>query len=184
MPDKSNILPIHVYGDSVLRCKAEEIKSVDAELLEFAEALTRTMYARDGVGLAAPQVGASKRMIVVDPHWARDGKSKEPLVMLNPVIKESNGETETEEGCISLPGIYAKVIRPSDITVSYTGLDNERHTLKLSGYPAVVVQHEYDHLEGVLFIDRLGTVARLRLKLKLKELERKAVDGVNIRGED
>lgn len=177
------LLPVHIYGDKVLRQKATEVSQIDKELLEFAQDLTHTMYQRDGVGLASPQVGVSKKIFVVDPHWSRDGKSKEPVVMINPVIESRAGETETEEGCISLPGIFAYVIRPSEITVSYTDLQGERQKMELSGYPAVVIQHEYDHLDGILFIDHLGTIAKLKQKLKLKELAKTAVDGVNIRHE-
>lgn len=184
MPREPRLLPIHIVGDSVLRRKAEEVAAIDAELLQFAEDLAHTMYRRDGVGLAAPQVGVSKRVIVIDPNWNKEGKGRAPLVMINPVIESSSGETDTEEGCISVPGIYAHVVRPSEITVSYTDLGGERHTLQLSDYPAVVVQHEYDHLEGILFIDRLGAVAKLKLKRRLKELEKSAVDGVNLRGEE
>lgn len=178
------LLNIHIYGDQVLRLRAEEVKSIDDELRQFAEDLILTMYKRDGVGLAAPQTGVSRRVIAIDPHWSKDGKSPEPLVMINPLIESSDGETETEEGCISVPDIYARVVRFSDISVSFTGLDGERRLMKLSGYPAVVVQHEYDHLEGILFVDHLGTIAKLKIKRKLKELERTALNGVNIRGED
>ncbi len=182
MPPK--LLDIHIYGDKVLRQRAEEITGIDEELRQYAEDLVHTMYKRDGVGLAAPQTGVSKRIIAVDPHWSQDGKSRDPLVMINPQIESSDGETETEEGCISVPGIYARVVRPDAISVSFTDLSGVRRLMKLSGYPAVVVQHEYDHLEGVLFVDRLGTIARLKLKRRLKELESTTVNGVNLRGED
>lgn len=178
------LLDIRVYGDKILRLKAEEISEIDSELRQFAEDLTHTMYKRDGVGLAAPQTGVSKRVIVVDWHRGKDGKERDPLVMINPQIESSEGETETEEGCISIPGIYARVVRPSGITVSFTDLSGERRLLKLSGYPAVVVQHEHDHLNGILFVDHLRTIAKLKLKRRLKELENQAVNGVNIRGED
>ncbi len=184
MSRRPKLLDIHIYGDNVLRLRAAEVEAIDDELRQFAEDLTHTMYKRDGVGIAAPQTGISKRIIVVDPHWSQDGKSREPLVMINPVIESSDGETETEEGCISVPGIYARVVRPSEISVSYTELSGERRLMKLSGYPAVVVQHEYDHLEGILFVDHLSTIAKLKVKRKLKDLERTAVNGVNLRGKD
>ena len=84
----------------------------------------------------------------------------------------------------NFPDIYAKVVRPSNITVSYTDLQNERHRINLSGYAAVIVQHEYDHLEGILFIDHLSTIARLKIRNKLKELQKNTVDGINIRCEE
>ncbi|HOR29765.1 MAG TPA: peptide deformylase, partial [Candidatus Syntrophosphaera thermopropionivorans] len=107
---------------------------IDENLLQFAEDLIATMYQWDGVGLSAPQVGVSKRIIVIDPQIKDNPKKHSPMVMINPVIEESSGETETEEGCISIPDIYAKVVRPSNITVSYTDLQNERHRINLSGY--------------------------------------------------
>lgn len=184
MSRRPELLDIHIYGDNVLRLRAAEVEAIDDELRQFAEDLIHTMYKRDGVGLAAPQTGVSKRVIVVDPHWNKDGTSREPLVMINPAIESSEGETETEEGCISVPNIYARVLRPDRISVSFTDLSGERRLMKLAGYPSVVIQHEYDHLEGILFVDRLGTIAKLKLKRKLKDLERSAVKGVNLRGDD
>ncbi len=183
MPGEPRLLPIHIYGDLILRKKAVEVTDFDAELQDFVQDLAHTMYMRDGVGLASPQVGVSKRIVVIDPGWHRDQNPRNPIVMINPVIESSSGETETEEGCISLPDIYAFVVRPSDITVSYTNMQGERLSLKLTGYPAVVVQHEYDHLEGVLFVDHLSTIGRLKLKRRLKELEKTTVDGVNFRSD-
>ncbi len=175
------ILPVRIYGDDILRRKADEVSRIDEDLLDYIADLTHTMYKRDGVGLASPQVGVSKRIFVIDPYWSREGRSKEPIVMINPVIESLGGETETEEGCISVPGVYGYVTRASEITVSHTNLQGERITTVFSGFPAVVVQHEYDHLDGILFVDRLGTIARLKLKFKLKELARTTVDGENIR---
>lgn len=179
MPRPPRLLPVRIIGDAILRQKASPVGTPDDSLREFAADLTLTMYERDGVGLAAPQVGVSKRVIVVDPHWSKDGQSKQPLVMLDPVIESSAGQTETEEGCISLPGIYANVERPNRIKVSYTDLEGGRQSLELEGYHAVVIQHEYDHLDGILFVDRLGTIARLKLKRRLKDLERTACNGEN-----
>lgn len=184
MPREPQLLPIRVIGDDILRRKAQKVEEFGQELLDFAADLTHTMYVRDGVGLAAPQTGSSRRVLVMDPYWSREGRKREPIVMVNPAILESEGLTEPEEGCISLPGIYADVVRPSKVTVSYSDPQGNSHTLTLEGFPAVVFQHEYDHLEGVLFIDRLSTIARLKLRRKVKELESKAVDGVNIRGEE
>ena len=184
MPETPKLLDIRIYGDSILRLKAVEITEIDDALKEFAEDLVNTMYHRDGVGLAAPQVGVSKRMIAIDPFWGSNINKRDPLIMINPAIEKSDGETDTEEGCISVPDIYAKVTRPSEVKVSFTTLDGEKRLVKYSGFPAVVVQHEIDHLNGVLFTDHLGTLAKLQVLRKLKALEKMAVDGVNIRGED
>lgn len=181
MKDNPIILPVRILGDEVLRQKAVEVGPITDEIRDFAADLAHTMYLRDGVGLAAPQVGKSIRMFAADPWWGREEKPKNPLVLIDPVIETSSGESVNEEGCISIPGIYADVVRPSAITISYTGLDGERYKLELEGFAAIVMQHEYDHLNGVLFIDRISALAKLKLKRRLKELEKSAVDGVNIR---
>lgn len=181
MARRARLLPLRIYGDAILRLKAEPVAALDDALLDFAQNLKHTMYLRDGVGLAAPQVGASIRMVVIDPFWAREGHSKEPLVMINPEVLESSGESTNEEGCISIPGIFAYVTRPSTITVSFTDLEGESRTARLEGFPAIVAQHEIDHLDGVLFVDRVNTITKLKLKRRLKDLESTTVDGENIR---
>ncbi len=178
---KPKLLPIHIYGDSILREKLPECSLDDAKLKDFIRDLSYTMYQRDGVGLAANQVGSRLRMFVIDPEWAREEREPNPIVMINPVIESSDGETENEEGCISLPGIYANVRRPARITISYTTPDGERVTETVEGFKAVVIQHEYDHLEGVLFTDKVSTLAKLKLKRKLNDLAAQAVDGKNVR---
>jgi peptide deformylase len=181
MPREPVLLPVRIIGDAILRARAKEIGSVTPPIKELAQDMVHTMYLRDGVGLAAPQIGQSIRMVVVDPYWGREDAEKAPLVMIDPVITSSSGETVNEEGCISIPGIYADVTRPSKISVQFTALDGSSHSLDLDGFAAVVVQHEMDHLEGVLFTDRISTLAKLKLKRRIKELERTAVDSVNIR---
>ncbi len=180
MINKPKILPIHIYGDKILRSKSEKVITIDKNLKQFIEDFIATMYQWGGVGLSAPQVGVTKRIIVIDPQRKNNSKKHSPMVMINPVIEESSGETETEEGCISIPGIYAKVVRPSNITVSYKDLQNKQHRITLSGYPAVIVQHECDHLDGILFIDHLNTIAKLEIKNKLKELQKNTINGINI----
>jgi len=181
MKDEPILLSVRILGDAVLRQKAEKVGQITDEVRDFAADLVHTMYLRDGVGLAAPQVGRGIRMSAVDPWWGREEKPKNPLVLIDPLIENSSGESVNEEGCISIPGIYADVVRPSAITISYTGLDGQRHQQELEGFAAIVMQHEYDHLDGVLFIDRVSTLSKLKLKRRLKEIEKTAVDGVNIR---
>ncbi len=181
MKRKPRLLPVRIYGDEILRLKAREISALSPELEEFIADLTHTMYLRDGVGLAAPQVGESLRVIVIDPDWFREGRQKKPLVMINPRILDAEGETDTEEGCISIPEVFAHVTRPSRVTLVYQDVELAERRLELEGYPAVIVQHEIDHLDGILFTDRVGALARLKLKRKLKELAATTVDGVNIR---
>jgi peptide deformylase len=175
------LLPVRIYGDKVLRQRAEEITDFDDGLRDFVQDLVHTMYERDGVGLAAPQVGVSKRVFVMDPHWNEDPGEREPLVVINPVLEEPSGSSVNEEGCISVPGVYADVTRPSRIRLRFRSLDNEEQALELDGYAAIVAQHEFDHLNGVLFTDHLGTIAKLKVRHKLKALESTAVNGENIR---
>ncbi len=181
MPRQPVLLPVRIIGDAVLRQKAHPVDAITPEVKDLAQDMIHTMYLRDGVGLAAPQIGASIRMVVVDPFWGREDAEKDPFVLINPSITASSGETVNEEGCISIPGIYADVTRPSSISVSFTTLDGETSAMDVSGFAAVVVQHELDHLDGLLFTDKISTLAKLKLKRRIKELEKTAVDGVNIR---
>lgn len=181
MTNEPTLLPVRVIGDTILKTRAREIGTPSEELIALSRDMIHTMYLRDGVGLAAPQVGHGIRMVVVDPFWGREGEEKNPLVMIDPIITASSGETVNEEGCISIPGVYADVVRPANITVQFTGTDGKSRVTDLTGFPAVVVQHELDHLDGILFTDRISTIAKLKLKRRIKELEKTAVDGVNIR---
>jgi len=173
------LLPVRVYGDDILRTKAEEITEITPEIRDFIEDLTYTMYERDGIGMAAPQAGKLWQVFVIDTDRSVDSEP-DLRVMINPVIHESSGETENEEGCLSFPGIYANVIRPSHIRYSYTDLDGNRIQSTADGWEAVVIQHEYDHLNGVLFTDRFRILTKLTLRSRLKELESMAVNGENI----
>lgn len=181
MKTDPRLLPIRILGDEILRRKLQEVKTFDAELRDFVEDLIYTMYERDGVGLAANQVGKDLRIFVMDATWTRDHKGKNPRVMINPVIEAAEGESVNEEGCISIPDIYADVIRPSSITYSFYDLEGKKHREQVSGFAAIVFQHEYDHLDGVLFTDKISSLAKLKLKRKLREIEKTTVDGVNIR---
>lgn len=174
-------LAIRILGDAILRQKLKEADPNDPFLKSFLPDLIHTMYERDGVGLAANQVGVDLRIFVIDPWWSREGEEREPQVMINPTIDKMEGEQIGEEGCISLPDLYANVPRALKIDYSYTSPDGTRVQASAEGYEAVVIQHEYDHLEGVVFTDRISTLAKLKLKRRLKEMEAEAKDGVNIR---
>lgn len=173
------ILDIRIYGDEVLRRVAEPVTDFDDELKHFAEDLIHTMYERDGVGLAAPQVGVSRRMFSFDPN--SDSEEEHPIVVINPEIKSYSGEISGEEGCISIPDIFADVTRHKDISVSYQDIDGNTVESELSGYAAIVFQHEFDHLNGVLFTDKISNLAKLRFKRRLRDMAGLAKDGVNIR---
>ncbi len=157
-----------IYGSKVLRDTAVEVASFDAELEEFAEELIEKMYDYDGIGLAAPQIGVSKRIIAVDVSESGD----EPIVIVNPKISESSEELSKEsEGCLSVPGIRALVERPLWVTVAGFTPTGEAISLeKIDGLFGRALQHEIDHLEGVLFVDKVSSAKKALLRGKLKKM--------------
>ncbi len=166
------LLDIIVAPDPRLKKKAAAVERVDAATAKFMADMLETMYEAPGVGLAAPQVGVLKRIIVVDP--VREGEAKQPLMMANPEIIWASDETKLhEEGCLSLPEEYESVTRPDRIKVRYVDERNELRTIEADGILAVVIQHEMDHLEGVLFVDHISALKRniiLRRLGKIKKL--------------
>ncbi|MHB1205176.1 MAG: peptide deformylase [Rhodospirillaceae bacterium] len=168
------LLNIIVAPDPRLKKKAAAVERVDAATAKLMADMLETMYDAPGVGLAAPQVGVLKRIIVVDA--ARDGAEPQPLKMANPEIIWSSPETKLhEEGCLSLPEEYEPVERPDKIKVRYVDENNELRTIEADGLLAVVIQHEMDHLEGTLFVDHISTLKRnmiLRRLTKAKKLEK------------
>jgi len=181
MNNQPELLPIRVYGDTILKIVAQPVGELDDNLRTYISNLIYTMYERDGVGLAAPQTGHNHRMFVIDPDWGQEGAERKPVVMINPMMTHKEGEYEIEEGCLSVPGIYAHVKRFNQITVVYTDMEGKERTETAEGYRSVVIQHEYDHLNGMLFVDRLSKLNLLKLKRKLKQIQKTAVNGVNIR---
>ena len=157
------ILEIKEYGEPVLREKAIPIKEITPEILNFIKDMAETMYTDSGVGLAAPQVGVSKRIILVD------GEEDGLIVLINPVIIRSEGEVVEEEGCLSVPGIYSKVKRSSKVTVKALNENGDPIEISKDGLTARALQHEIDHLDGILFIDRIGRMERQILLNKLKK---------------
>jgi len=150
--------------DRLLRQKAIPVKKIDNEIRQIAENMVNIMHDGKGVGLAGPQVGLLKRIFVT--HTEGDG----PRVFINPsIIWTSQEQVNYEEGCLSLPGVYAEVRRPGKIKIQAWNEKGRAFTLELSGLLARVVQHEYDHLEGVLFIDRITEIKREKLLAKLKK---------------
>ena len=138
----------------ILRKKSVAIRKFDAGLKKFAKEMRKAMLKKDGLGLAAPQVGVNERMVVVTIGYKTNNAIV--TVMVNPVITEFSDETcVEEEGCLSLPGIYKKVERPRGVTVKFFDVDGGEQTLRLKDLDARVVQHEVDHLDGVLFVDRV-----------------------------
>ncbi len=181
--NKGKVLPIRVVGDKVLREKATKVEEINEELQEFIDDLIETMYVTDGVGLAAPQTGRSLRIFVCDPDWG-DTKKRNPVVFINPEIVESSGQYTFEEGCLSLPGIYEEVKRPGFVRIEALDRYGEAFSMEAQDYYSTVLQHEYDHLEGILFIDRVSKLKLLPHKRKIKQLMQNTDEnGVNIRCE-
>jgi len=179
--NKANLLPIRIVGDKVLRKQAQKVEKIEDEVLDFIQDLIYTMYETDGVGLAAPQVGRSLRIFVVDPFWYREGHTKQPYVFINPEIVEMQGEKESEEGCLSLPGIFEKVPRAEKVVVEATNLKGERKSYTTEGLFAVTIQHENDHLDGILFVDKVSKLRKMLIQRKINELKKTTdKNGVNI----
>ncbi len=144
------ILSVKTLGDETLRAKAETVTSFDEELSEFIDSLFETMEKQSGVGIAAPQVGVAKRIFVCAPPGEKS------LVCINPTILQTSQSTSLfEEGCLSVPGVFSDIERPDEVVIHYQDVKGVSHTLEVGGYLARIIQHEYDHLEGKLFIDRI-----------------------------
>ncbi|HNQ43463.1 MAG TPA: peptide deformylase [Candidatus Cloacimonadota bacterium] len=178
------LLPIRILGDEILRRHLQEADPQSPALHKIIPDMIHTMYECDGVGLAANQVGLEYRLFVMDPWWAREESRKTPMVLINPEIHTQSGEQIDEEGCISVPDIFANVSRANVIEYSYNQPDGTRIQARAEGYEARVIQHELDHLNGIVFTDRISNLAKLKLKRRLKEIQASAVNGVNIRKDE
>ena len=173
------ILPIRLFGDPILRAPTQVIEQVDATIRALIEDMVETMHNANGIGLAAPQVGRSERLFVVDVDPLAESMSEQeqasvpeqPMIFINPeIVWESVSEEEFEEGCLSIPDILENVIRPQGIRLMYRDASYMPQEIEVDGILARVIQHEYDHLEGVLFLDRISTFRRRTLKRKLQEI--------------
>ncbi len=176
------ILPIIAYGDPLLKKESEEITADYPSLDLLVENMFETMYQAKGVGLAAPQVGLNIRLFIVDgaPFADEEGDEPDPRavgmetfkkVFINPVIEEESGDVWAfQEGCLSIPKIRENVHRKSNILLSYYDENWAFHEERFSGYAARIIQHEYDHIEGVLFTDRLNPLKKKLVQKKLKQI--------------
>lgn len=163
------LLQIRHYPDPVLSIKGEPVTTFDAELRQLAEDMAETMYAAPGIGLAAPQVGVSKRLVVIDCA-ARD-EEPQLMVLVNPEIVAAEGESCEEEGCLSVPDFYAVVPRNSRVQLRYQNLEGTEQQLDADGLLAIACQHEVDHLNGILFIDHLSPLKRSLFRKKWQKLQ-------------
>ena len=156
------------YGHPVLRLKAREIKKIGDSIRDLAEDMIETMEAAEGIGLAAPQIAESITLLVINSVLIEEDAP--PKAYINPVILSEEGDSNMEEGCLSIPDIREDVVRAEKIKIKYQDLDGLEHEEECSGMLARVLQHEVDHLNGVLFIDRISQIKRKLLSKKLKAI--------------
>ncbi|WP_192822217.1 peptide deformylase [Rufibacter sp. LB8] len=174
------IYPIVAYGDPVLRTKANDIALDAPELPKLIDDMFETMYHAHGVGLAAPQIGKSVRLFVIDSKPFMDEGEEEKGVkkaFINPVILEESGdEWAFDEGCLSIPGVREEVWRQENVKIKYYDLDGTEHIEEFDDVTARVIQHEYDHIEGILFTDHLSALKKRLLKGRLTKISKGDVD--------
>ena len=163
-------LEILHFPDPRLRRRAEAVPVVDDDVRRLIDDLLETMYEAPGIGLSAPQVNVAKRVITIDVSKDRNA----PLCLVNPEIRTASGETETEEGCLSVPGVYELVKRPEKVRVSALDRDGRSREIEAEGLLAVCIQHEIDHLDGRLFVDYLSRLKRQRIRKKAEKVQRYA----------
>ena len=179
---------VYTYGSPVLRDKAKPIGKVDERVRQLARDLLLRMYESDGVGLAAEQVGLTEAICVVDVSRREKVEPPEktaalsdppvemPLTLVNPVITETTGKDRCKEGCLSFPEIYVEITRAAEVVVSYMDLAGNARTVRARGMLARVIQHEVDHLHGILLVDRMSAVQKVALAGQLRRLKRSARD--------
>lgn len=164
---------IVIYPNEILKTKAEKVKEFNEEIKNLVNDMFETMYKRGGVGLAANQVGVLKQVVVIDLHSRTEKQGKEQIVLINPEIVAQEGEIVKEEGCLSLPGLYRKVKRATYVKVKAQNLNGEDFEIEGEDLLARALQHEIDHLNGVVFIDRLSPLQKRLALEKYKKLKRK-----------
>lgn len=179
------IYPVVTFGNEVLRQKAVPVAEVTAEVLQLVKDMLESMYAAKGVGLAAEQVGRTERVCVIDvpPEMEKEACREEnaavamPLVLVNPEVVATEGKQRNEEGCLSFPEIGAPITRADKVTVTYTDLQGVRQTATARGLLSRAIQHEVDHLDGVLLVDRMSPMQKMSVAGQLKRLQRQAQQG-------
>lgn len=181
---EGKLLDIYTYPDPVLTKIAKEVEIFDEYLKEFCKNMIYTMYHAPGIGLAAPQVGLSKRIFVVDVDYSREETFEDsdeyeyagfnPKVFINPKFITQEGETKYQEGCLSLPDVYEDVKRFETIQLEYQDTDGKKHTIDATGLLSICIQHENDHLDGIVFIDRLSNLKKNFFKKKLTKAKNSA----------
>jgi len=164
-----NDLRIYKYGEDILRKKCEKIEKIDESIKTFVNKMKRIMIEKNGVGLAAPQVGKAIQLVIVDPSVGENPEEFLPLI--NPEIINSEGEESGEEGCLSVPGILLQIKRSTNITIRALDLEGKEFTKDFSDFKARVIQHELDHLNGTLIIDKVSSLKRQFVKKEIKRIK-------------
>jgi peptide deformylase len=164
------MLPLEIleFPDPRLRTKAKAVKNVTGKLIKLADRMLDAMYEAPGIGLAATQVNFHQRIIVLDVSEEK----KSPLILINPTLEEQEGEIETSEGCLSVPGFWEPVVRSSRVLVNAVNREGEPFTMEAEDLLAVCIQHEMDHLEGKLFVDYISPTKRQLIRKKLQKLQK------------
>ena len=171
------VLPITVYGDKILRKKAKKVNEVDLKTIELIKNMFDTMRNASGIGLAANQVGSDKSIFVIDISQVEDYENTKPIALINPkIINRSEKKVLMEEGCLSIPDVREEVRRPESITIVYHDTDLKEHTLEADGLMARVMQHEYDHLQGILFTDLIPDDVKKRYKKDINRIRKRKVE--------
>jgi peptide deformylase len=164
-------LEVLQFPDPRLKNVSVPVAKIDEDLRKLADEMLQVMYSEPGIGLAAPQVGDAIRLIVMDTSWTDEGSDRSPTVIVNPKIVGRDGEITWEEGCLSVPDFTAEVERAGHVVVGYQNLEGEDVTEDVTGLRAVCFQHEIDHLDGILFIDRISRLKRsMYVKRRKKQL--------------
>jgi len=168
------LLPVTLIGDKILRKKAALVKDVDAHTIELVRDMFETMRNASGIGLAANQVGANKSIFITDVSVVKGHEDEKPLIFINPVITDRSEEKICmEEGCLSIPDIRSEIERPEKVTISYKDTDFKDQTLEADGLLARVIQHEYDHLQGILFTDLISSDVKKTLNKDIIKIKKR-----------
>ena len=171
MSKETNKMEIEIFGSDILRTPSKVVKKFDKKLQKFADKMLKTMYAENGVGLAAPQVGENIRLIVIDDEWSPEDDHKAPKILVNPVIVYKEGEMESYEGCLSFPEVFFNVTRAKKIVFKFQDINGKEHRAETEdNLLCRVIQHEIDHLDGRLFVDIANDKAIAKEELEKNNL--------------
>jgi peptide deformylase len=169
-------LPITTYGMDVLRKTTNPVEKIDKNIIELIDNMFYTMINAYGIGLAAPQVNSDLSICLVDISCIDEYKDVKPLILINPVILDSHGESTKDEGCLSIPDVRGEITRPDKIFLKYNDFDMNEVKIEIDGFLSRVAQHEIDHLHGKLFVDYLSKESMSKVKSQLRKIQKRKVE--------